>query len=140
MTVIILCKTPRFPQDFAHEQKVWQEFEHHTDAFILIEIQFSYELSVLHKNGVSWPLALPFGKHILIRLPQLALFYFLLLYWGYIVTFTKVFYNISWLNSPLHHSSVFPLPHSWKSFNRSHFSIYIQVNIVFPPYLPCSWF
>jgi hypothetical protein len=34
------------------------------------------------------------------------------------------------------YSWIHPLPHSWNSFNRSHFSIYIHVYTIFPPYLP----
>jgi hypothetical protein len=54
-----------------------------------------------------------------------SLFLKLLLYW-YIVTFTKVFtiYH-NWIH-PLYHSPLFHLPHSWKSFNRFHFSIHIH--------------
>jgi hypothetical protein len=45
------------------------------------------------------------------------------------VTFTKVLtiYH-SWIH-PLHHSSYPPSFHSWNSFNRSHFSIYIWKNL-----------
>jgi hypothetical protein len=32
---------------------------------------------------------------------------------------------------PLHHSPLSPLPHSWNSFNRSHFSIFIHGCIIF---------
>jgi hypothetical protein len=43
--------------------------------------------------------------------------------------------NISYLNSPLHHSPLSPPSHhSWNSFNRPHFSIYIHLYIVFAPY------
>jgi hypothetical protein len=45
-------------------------------------------------------------------------------------------YNISYLNSPLHHSYLCPFPHSWNSFNRSHFSIYTHVYTVFAPRSP----
>jgi hypothetical protein len=57
------------------------------------------------------------------------------LYWGYNGTFTEVrtIYH-SWIN-PLHHSPLSPFSHSWNSFNRSYFSIYIHVYIIFPPYL-----
>jgi hypothetical protein len=54
-----------------------------------------------------------------------------LLYWGYIVTFTKVLNNYySWIH-PFHHS-----PLSWSSFKRSHFSVFEHEYIVFPPYSP----
>jgi hypothetical protein len=48
----------------------------------------------------------------------------------------KSSYNISYLNSPpLPFFFIFsPSPHSWNSFNRSHFSIYIHVNTIFVPY------
>jgi hypothetical protein len=48
-------------------------------------------------------------------------FIILLLYWGYIVTFTKVLtiYQ-SWI-CPLHHS-ISSFPHSWNSFSRLIFS------------------
>jgi hypothetical protein len=59
----------------------------------------------------------------------------LLLYWGYIVTFTKVLtiYH-SWIRT-LHYSPLSPAPHSWYSFNRSRFSVFIHENI-FLPYSP----
>jgi hypothetical protein len=68
-----------------------------------------------------------------------------LLCWGYIVAFTKVLtiYQIhhTWIH-PLHHFPLFPSPHSWNSFNRSHFSIYIHVYSVFAlyshPHLPMA--
>jgi hypothetical protein len=57
------------------------------------------------------------------------LFCFLLLGWGYIVAFTKVFtiYQIyhNWIYPPPSFS--FISPHSWNSFNRSHSSIYLHV-------------
>jgi hypothetical protein len=61
-------------------------------------------------------------------------FIYLLLCWGYIVTFTKVLiiYH-SWIY-PFHHSPLFPLPHSWNSFNRFHFSVYIHVYTILTPY------
>jgi hypothetical protein len=45
-------------------------------------------------------------------------------------------YNIIYLNSPPPPFSFIPLLHSWNSFNRSHFSIYIHVHTVFAPYSP----
>jgi hypothetical protein len=58
---------------------------------------------------------------------------------GYIMTFTKVItiYRIyhSWIY-PLYHSPLFSFPHSWNSFNRSHFPIYTHVYTVFVPYSP----
>jgi hypothetical protein len=58
-----------------------------------------------------------------------------LLCWRYIVTFTKVLtiYHSWW---PLHHSLSSPLPHSWNSFKRSQFSIFIDEYIIFLPYSP----
>jgi hypothetical protein len=58
------------------------------------------------------------------------------LYWGYIVIFTNdlTIYH-SWIHS-LHHSPLSSLPHSWNSFNRSHFSIDIHACIIFPSYSP----
>jgi hypothetical protein len=60
-------------------------------------------------------------------------FLLLLLYRGYIVTFTKVL--------TMYHSWIYLLhqpflPHSWSSFIRSPFSIYIGVFTVFTPYSP----
>jgi hypothetical protein len=57
------------------------------------------------------------------------------LYWGYNVTFTNDF-TIYYI---LIHPSIIPyppFPHSWNSFNRSHFSIYTHLYILLPPYLP----
>jgi hypothetical protein len=55
----------------------------------------------------------------------------LFLYWGYIVTFTKVL--------TVYHSGIHPLnpsfPHSWNSFNMSQFSIFIYEYIIFRPHL-----
>jgi hypothetical protein len=51
--------------------------------------------------------------------------FLLLLYWGYIVTFTKV---ITTDHSWIHHSIVLlspSSPHSWNNFSRSHFFIYM---------------
>jgi hypothetical protein len=52
------------------------------------------------------------------------------------VTFTKALtiYH-SWIH-PLHHSLIPPFPHSWNSFNLSHFSIFIHEYIIFPLYSP----
>jgi hypothetical protein len=51
----------------------------------------------------------------------------------------KSSYNISnisyWIHS-LHHSPLSPSLHSWNSFNRSHFSIYIHMYTVFAPNSP----
>jgi hypothetical protein len=44
--------------------------------------------------------------------------------------------NISYLNSPPPPLSFIPHSHSWNSFNRYHFSIYIHVYTVFVPYSP----
>jgi hypothetical protein len=67
----------------------------------------------------------------------------LLLYWGYIVSFTKL---ISIYHRWIHPSSsfIFPSHNSLNSFNRSHFSIFVHVYIIFPlhsvtytfPYIP----
>jgi hypothetical protein len=59
-----------------------------------------------------------------------------LLYWWHIVTFTKVLtiYH-SWIHPP-HHSPLFSSPHSWNSFSRSHFSIFIHEYVIFPPHSP----
>jgi hypothetical protein len=58
--------------------------------------------------------------------PLFFLFLLLWLYWEYIVTFIKVLTMChSWIH-PLYHSLLFHLPtspHSWNSFNSSHFSI-----------------
>jgi hypothetical protein len=60
------------------------------------------------------------------------------LYWGYIVTFTKVLtiYH-SWIY-PICHSPLSPAPHSWNSFNRSHFSFCTYGYIILLPYSPSS--
>jgi hypothetical protein len=44
-------------------------------------------------------------------------------------------YYHSWIH-PLHQSPLSPSPHSWNSFNSSHFSIYINVYTIFAPYSP----
>jgi hypothetical protein len=58
--------------------------------------------------------------------------------WRYIVAFTEVLtiYQIyhTWIH-PFHHFPLHP-PHSWNSFNRYHFSIYIHVYTVFAIYSP----
>jgi hypothetical protein len=58
------------------------------------------------------------------------------------MTFIKVLtIHHSWIH-PLHHS-LYPLRHSWNGFNRSNFSVYIHVYIIFPPHSPsytlCSY-
>jgi hypothetical protein len=57
-----------------------------------------------------------------------------LLFWEHILTFIKVFtiYH-SWIH-PLHDSSLSRSPHSWNSFNRSHFPICTCKYIIFKPY------
>jgi hypothetical protein len=54
------------------------------------------------------------------------LFFIILLYWGYIVAFTKVLTICHWIH-PLHHFLP-PPPIQGNSFNRSHFSIFIYEN------------
>jgi hypothetical protein len=45
----------------------------------------------------------------------------------------RISYNISHLNSPIPSVSIIsPSPHSWSSFNMSHFSIFIHEYIIFP--------
>jgi hypothetical protein len=71
----------------------------------------------------------------------MCIFYFLLLFWvGAYCGIYKSSYNVSnksYLNSPLlPFSFISPFPHSWNSFNRYHFSIYIHVYTVFAPYSP----
>jgi uncharacterized protein with PQ loop repeat len=61
--------------------------------------------------------------------------------WGYIVAFTNVMYQISYLNSPLH-TLLYPHSIPVNSFNRYHFCIYIHVYTVFATYspsYPLSW-
>jgi hypothetical protein len=57
-----------------------------------------------------------------------------LLYWGYIMTFTKVLtIYLSWI----YPSIILPYPpsaDSWNSFNRSHFSIFVYEYIIVPLY------
>jgi hypothetical protein len=76
-------------------------------------------------------------EHML-ALKWLVFFSFLLLYWGYIVTFTKVLI--------IYHSCIHP-SHSWNSFTRSYFSFaymstiyfhHIHLLIPFPYILPPS--
>jgi hypothetical protein len=63
-----------------------------------------------------------------------------LLYWGYIVTFTKFLTIYHSRIHPLHHYSLSPYPYSRNSFNRSHFSIHIHVYRIFLPYSPSKPF
>jgi hypothetical protein len=49
----------------------------------------------------------------------------LLLYWGYIVTFTEVLTICLSLIHPLNRSPLSLLPHFWNSFSRSHFFIFL---------------
>jgi hypothetical protein len=76
---------------------------------------------------------------LLVFLFIISIYYF----WEYIVTFTKVatIYQmyLSWIH-PLHHSPLFPLPYSSKSFKRSHFSIYIHAYTIFAPHSPSYTF
>jgi hypothetical protein len=46
------------------------------------------------------------------------------------------FLNIYLNSCPLSFSCILSSPHSWNSFNRSHFSIYTHVYTVFAPYSP----
>jgi hypothetical protein len=62
--------------------------------------------------------------------------FLLLLLCGYIVTFTKILtIDYSWIHL-LHHFPFSPSPHSWSSFNRSYFPIYIHVYAIFPSCSP----
>jgi hypothetical protein len=66
-------------------------------------------------------------------------FFYCCVGWEYVVAFTKVFIIYQIYHSsihPFHHSPLSPLPHSWSSFNRSHFFIYIHVYTIFAPYSP----
>jgi hypothetical protein len=67
---------------------------------------------------------------------NLFIYLLLLLYWGYIVTFTKVhiIYH-SWIHL-LHHPPLSLLPPFLEWFNRAHFSIYIHV--IFTPHSPSN--
>jgi hypothetical protein len=64
----------------------------------------------------------------------LLFFVLFLLYWRYIVTFTKVL--IIYLSWTHHHSPLSPSLHSWNSFTRFYFSIYMHVYRIFPQYSP----
>jgi hypothetical protein len=67
---------------------------------------------------------------------SLFLYFIFIVVVGYIVTFTKFLTIFHSRIQPLHYSPLFPVPHSWISFKRSHFSIYIYVYRIFPPYSP----
>jgi hypothetical protein len=67
----------------------------------------------------------------------------MLLYWGFIVTFTNILtvYH-SWTHPSILLLYLTPHPHSWNSFNMSHFFIFIHECIIFhhihPP-IPCPY-
>jgi hypothetical protein len=78
---------------------------------------------------------------------------FLLLCWGYIVTFSKFLTICKLYHSLIHPLYQSPLPpsfHTWNNFNRYHFSIFIHVHTVFALYssyytffphpLPTHWY
>jgi hypothetical protein len=71
----------------------------------------------LNVSSISW-LLLYFYCHISVVL---------VVHWD----IYKSSYSVSYLNSPLHHSPLSPSPHSWNSFNISHFSIFIHEYIIF---------
>jgi hypothetical protein len=59
-----------------------------------------------------------------------------LLYWRYMVTFTKFLQYIIFEFTPP--TILYPLSHLWNSFNRSHFSTVIHEYIIFPSHSsPC---
>jgi hypothetical protein len=96
----------------------------------------SQELIVIHLSGsllIQYPVNFPwflifYVSWLSISVSKSLFSFFLLLYWGYTVTFTEVLsIHYSWIH-PLHHSPLSLLPHSWNSFNRSHFSIYTWVH------------
>jgi hypothetical protein len=58
-------------------------------------------------------------------------FHFLLLYWGNTVTFTKFLQYIIVEFTPSIILLYLPFLHSWNSFNRSHFSIYVENVMIF---------
>jgi hypothetical protein len=60
-------------------------------------------------------------------------FIFVILCWECIVTFTKSLAIYHGWTHPFQHSPLSSF-HSWNSFNWSHFSIYIHVYRIFPPY------
>jgi hypothetical protein len=68
--------------------------------------------------------------------------FFKLFFWvGVHCNIYKNSYNMSCLNSsPPTLSSILLSPHSWNSFRRSHFSIYISVYTVFALYSPSYTF
>jgi hypothetical protein len=73
---------------------------------------------------------------------QIPKIYFLILFFNIIVLgvhydIYKSSYIIVEFTSP---SFSFIYPHSWSSFNRSHFSIYMHVYLLFPPYSPSYTF
>jgi hypothetical protein len=67
-------------------------------------------------------------------LRTLVFFFFFIAVLGVLFSKNLIIYY-SWIH-PLHHSPLPPDPHSWNSFNKSHFSIYIHVYTVFAPHSP----
>jgi hypothetical protein len=63
-------------------------------------------------------------------------YFFIIVVLGVHCDIYKSSYNISLLNSSFHHSPFSPLPHSWNTFNRSNFSIFIHVYIIYLLYSP----
>jgi hypothetical protein len=76
-----------------------------------------------------------FSPHPQIYLFIFSIFYYIILYWGYIMTFTKVLalYH-SWIY-PIHHSPLFSLPlflEYWTPFfSNSWFSVFFKIIIVY---------
>jgi hypothetical protein len=97
-------------------------------CFLLIMDLFVHE-----KNNGKWL------YNLLYNVVNFNIFFYCCAGWGYIVGFSKVFIVCQIYHTeihPFHHSLLPPPQHSWNSFNRYHFFIYIHVCTVFALYSP----
>jgi hypothetical protein len=88
-----------------------------------------------HLAGFSTAILLFLSLPLIITFWGDAFFPFLLSYYRCTLWHLQKFLHHTWIH-PLHHSPLSSLPHSWNSVNRSHFSTYTHVYMVFPPFSP----